>query len=406
MPDRRSLRRHQGVARRRRRGPRRRAGSTLGERLEPGQRAQQGGLAGAVRAEDAEHLARRDAERRAPARTSPRSTRPPDGRAPGVTACSRAGATGRAARPARHRHEEQHEGQGDGGVGVALQGEVDRERHGLGPAREVPRERDRRPELAERAGPAQHRARHQRRADQRQGDPPERRQPGRAEGGGGLLEAAVGAAERALDGDDEERHRHERLRDDDARGGERQRDPEPRSRYCPTTPRRPNASSSATPPTTGGSTSGRVTRARSTAAAAEPGPGQHPGQRYPEDQRQRPSLRWHRSATAAALRERHCSGGPQEARPRGPDSIAASGTSRNSAPISAGTASGQGTAERFRTCRRAGPVRSGPAHGLANPPAVEDGHAPPGRGRSRRRPGPRSGSPPWSARRSGRSSTR
>ena len=39
--------------------------------------------------------------------------------------------------------------------------------------------------------------------------------------------------------------------------------PNQESRYRPTNPVRPNASSSATPPTTGGSTSGRVTRARS-----------------------------------------------------------------------------------------------------------------------------------------------
>jgi len=39
--------------------------------------------------------------------------------------------------------------------------------------------------------------------------------------------------------------------------------PNQESRRRPTKPVRPNASSSATPPTTGGSTSGRVTRARS-----------------------------------------------------------------------------------------------------------------------------------------------
>ena len=38
--------------------------------------------------------------------------------------------------------------------------------------------------------------------------------------------------------------------------------PNQASRYLPTTPLRPNASSSATPPTTGGSTSGSVTSAR------------------------------------------------------------------------------------------------------------------------------------------------
>ena len=41
------------------------------------------------------------------------------------------------------------------------------------------------------------------------------------------LEADIGRAQRALDGDDEERHRHERLRHDDAGRRERQRDPQP-----------------------------------------------------------------------------------------------------------------------------------------------------------------------------------
>ena len=44
---------------------------------------------------------------------------------------------------------------------------------------------------------------------------------------GGLLVADVELAEGRLDGDDEERHGHERLGDDHARGGERQRDAEP-----------------------------------------------------------------------------------------------------------------------------------------------------------------------------------
>ena len=46
--------------------------------------------------------------------------------------------------------------------------------------------------------------------------------PAGAERRGGLLVAAVGAAQRTLDRDDQERHRHERLGDHDAGGGERQ----------------------------------------------------------------------------------------------------------------------------------------------------------------------------------------
>ena len=57
-----------------------------------------------------------------------------------------------------HRHDQQHQGQHDGRVRVGLQGQVDRERHGLGPTREVAGEGDRGAELAQRPGPAQHRA--------------------------------------------------------------------------------------------------------------------------------------------------------------------------------------------------------------------------------------------------------
>ena len=48
-----------------------------------------------------------------------------------------------------------------------------------------------------------------------------------AEGAGGVLVAGVELAEGGLDGDDEERHGDEGLGDDDAGGGERQREPEP-----------------------------------------------------------------------------------------------------------------------------------------------------------------------------------
>ena len=59
-------------------------------------------------------------------------------------------------------------------------------------------------------------------SDERQRHAREDTTPGRAEGGRGLLDAAIGDPESALDGDDEERHGHERLRDDDRRKGERQ----------------------------------------------------------------------------------------------------------------------------------------------------------------------------------------
>ena len=100
-------------------------------------------------------------------------------------------------------------------------------------------------------------------ADQRQRDVGEGGPPAGAERRGGLLVAAVGGAQRTLDGDDQERHRHERLGQHDTGGGERQRDAERARRASRRAARAgPKTSSSATPPTTGGSTSGTVTRAR------------------------------------------------------------------------------------------------------------------------------------------------
>ena len=80
-------------------------------------------------------------------------------------------------------------------------------------AGEVAGEGDRRAELAESPRPAQHRAGRDARGDQRQGDPAEGGPPAGAERRGGLLVAGVGAAQRALDGDDQERHGHEGLGD-------------------------------------------------------------------------------------------------------------------------------------------------------------------------------------------------
>ena len=83
--------------------------------------------------------------------------------------------------------------------GSRSQREVDRERHRLGRAREVAGERDRRAELAERPGPAEHRAGHHPGATSgrvtRRNDVP----AAGAEGRGGLLEPRVGRAQRALD---------------------------------------------------------------------------------------------------------------------------------------------------------------------------------------------------------------
>src|SRR6478609_9038358 len=116
------------------------------------------------------------------------------------------------------------------------------------------------------------------------------------------------------------------------------------SRYCPTTPSRPYASSSATPPTTGGRTRGSITKARST-----PRP------------RNRARARTQASGTpttsdraVAAVAQKSDSRSASRTSlfwriPRSPDhgariSIAASGTSRNSAParwVGAGSRTGE-----------------------------------------------------------------
>ena len=124
------------------------------------------------------------------------------------------------------RDDQQDQRQHDRRLRVVLQRQVDRQRHGLRRAREVAGEGDRRAELAQRPGPAEHRAGGDAGRHQRQGDPPERRPPVGAEGGGGVLEPGVGGPQRALDADDQEGHGHERLGDDDGGRGERDRDAE------------------------------------------------------------------------------------------------------------------------------------------------------------------------------------
>ena len=126
---------------------------------------------------------------------------------------------------------------------------------------EVAGEGDRRAELAERAGPAEHRAGRDARADQRQRHPAERRSSRARPASRPPPRTAVGGPQRALDREHEEGHGDERLGEDDRRRGERERDAERGRASCPSSPRRPRTSSSATPPTTGGSTSGTVTSA-------------------------------------------------------------------------------------------------------------------------------------------------
>jgi hypothetical protein len=136
--------------------------------------------------------------------------------------------------------------------------------------------------------------------------------------------------------------------------------PNQESRYRPSTPRRPNASSSATPPTTGGSTSGTVTSARSTrtpgtADRASTHASGTPASRQPAVARLADTID-SRSA-ASTVRLRSWSGScPQGAR----TSNAASGSTRNARPATAGSHSVGGMPDRPPGGR---PVRSASSGG-------------------------------------------
>ena len=125
------------------------------------------------------------------------------------------------------RHDDEHEREHDGLAGVALEGQVDGQRHGLGLAREVAGEGDGGAELAEGPGPRQHRAGDEGGPDGGQGHPSEGVPAAGAEGAGGVLGAAVEAPQAGLDAEHQERHRHERLGHHHAEGGEGEADAEP-----------------------------------------------------------------------------------------------------------------------------------------------------------------------------------
>ncbi len=169
---------------------------------------------------------------------------------------------------------------------IGLQGEIDRERHRLRLARKVAGERDRRSELAERSRPGQHRSRPERRADRGHGHAPERVPPRGAERSRGILEPRVHLAQGGLDGDDEERHRHERLGDDDARGGERQPEVEPAIEILTNEPATTQCEEQ------GDAADDRREHHRQRAQGAHGAPptelhtSQQPGERYPEHDRQ------------------------------------------------------------------------------------------------------------------------
>ena len=109
--------------------------------------------------------------------------------------------------------DEQHQRERDRRLRIGLQRQVAGDRQRARHAGQRAGERDRRAELAERAGEAEHRAGRDARRDQRHGHQPEHLPPVRAERRRRGLGAPVGGAERPLDREHQERHRHERLRE-------------------------------------------------------------------------------------------------------------------------------------------------------------------------------------------------
>lgn len=135
------------------------------------------------------------------------------------------------------------------------------------------------------------------------------------------------------------------------------------SSQAPTSPRRPKTSSSATPPTTGGSTSGTVTRARTNRR-----PGN--GTRASSQARGTPRTRQSRVARVAVCTDSRnavstpgsvsrCGRVAQGVRASNPTS----GSRRNSRPIAAGSSSATGTRRGRLSGRRTG-------YGTWNPAAV------------------------------------
>ncbi len=162
---------------------------------------------------------------------SPRRPLLPDDRtAPSRTARARA----RPAEDARavdggrddHRDDHEDERQRDGAVRVGAALQVDLEGQGLRDALQGSREREGRAELAEGAREREDRPGEQPGQDARDRDAPQDRRRARAERRGDVLVAGVLGAQRALEAQDEERERDERLRHDDGGRGEGDLDPE------------------------------------------------------------------------------------------------------------------------------------------------------------------------------------
>ena len=144
-----------------------------------GERAQRRGLARAVRAEQRDDLAGRDLRGRDRGRSGrgarrDRASRPSRAAAGAGSCRGRRSSSGRAGWPARRPTRASSTRDSTiAAAGFGLERQVDRDRHGAGDAGEAAGERDRRAELAERPGEAEHRAGGDARGDQRQRDPAE-----------------------------------------------------------------------------------------------------------------------------------------------------------------------------------------------------------------------------------------
>ena len=143
---------------------RRRARCAAVDRDEPGDRLDERGLAGAVRAEDRDGLAVGGRERACDADMSPRAPRRRlEGHRPALSATDALASATRT--PTETTTSRSENTIAPPGRSASL---VDRERQRLRPPREVAGERDRGAELAERARPREHGAGHQLRRDHRQ----------------------------------------------------------------------------------------------------------------------------------------------------------------------------------------------------------------------------------------------
>ncbi len=221
----------------------------VGARRQAEQRAQQGRLARAVRADDGDRRTRLrfegelvetgDLGAQRPALAERRGSGGGSQEVRGLlrtgllhAAARRRGGAGRpgpsSTQGEEHRHGDGQQEQRDGGgrLGGLLEQQIHLQGQGLRGARQIAREGDGRAELTQRPCPGERRAGGQSGSDHGQGHGEEHAYRGGAEGRGRLLVPRMQAAQGPFEADDEERHRDEGRGEDRPRGVERQRDAE------------------------------------------------------------------------------------------------------------------------------------------------------------------------------------